>query len=620
MPSPFLIYSAMFNKTYIFFFLLFQFVATRTTQAQWHDAVWNTPYIFPCDSTAPGEYLYYADYFDFKKQSPPKDSNLVLEYTAYQVTILMSDSIGNPIFNTNGMRIWHANNQPMINGDSLLPNYLLFWPNVPWAFLSGANFTFSVPCPETAGSYYIISTEVLDQFNPMEKRDILFSRIDKATSDSTGFVAYKHKKLLESKQTTQMSLIKHANGRDWWLLVPEMILPDSAHMVNKYLITKDSVKLYSTQITNLQGKPNFHVVTPPNGEKLVFQSDQKTQTLDFNRCSGELSNLHTFFLSSPVLGFYSLPAFSPNSRFMYTGPGAELLQFDFIQSSNGILDLDTIASADTVTLLYNTGYVFNLPQLTGTEIFFAHNLAADGKIYHTGGELIKTSYVAMPNLKGKACKRVKWGMDSKYGIQGIPSHPNYRLGPLDGSACDSLGLDNKPLADFWWLADPDSLGNPLDVQFIDNSSYEPQTWSWSFNDGTGLTSMDTNAIHTFPGPGIYEVCLTVCNVNACDTVCKLVELGRTSTQWQNEVLKSSDIRVAPNPASGQVMIEYVLPTKAFDVKLYNAAGIVVGQKQLPEVHHGSIYTDVSGLLPGIYFVVLRDQLGRAYQTKLLVQR
>lgn len=30
----------------------------------------------------------------------------------------------------------------------------------------------------------------------------------------------------------------------------------------------------------------------------------------------------------------------------------------------------------------------------------------------------------------------------------MPNYPNYRLGPLDGSPCDTLGLNNIPLAAF----------------------------------------------------------------------------------------------------------------------------------------------------------------------------
>ncbi|MBK8966601.1 MAG: hypothetical protein IPM36_07930 [Lewinellaceae bacterium] len=58
----------------------------------------------------------------------------------------------------------------------------------------------------------------------------------------------------------------------------------------------------------------------------------------------------------------------------------------------------------------------------------------------------------------------------------MPNFPNYRLGPLDGSPCDTLGLDNLPAAHFRWEF-WDTL-TPLNVSFTDLSIYEPATWQW----------------------------------------------------------------------------------------------------------------------------------------------
>ena len=63
--------------------------------------------------------------------------------------------------------------------------------------------------------------------------------------------------------------------------------------------------------------------------------------------------------------------------------------------------------------------------------------------------------------------------------------PNYRLGPLNSSPCDTLGINNVPVANF---RIDDSL-NLFSRYFYDLSYHEPAEWLWDFGDGT--TSKDT---------------------------------------------------------------------------------------------------------------------------------
>jgi PKD repeat protein len=59
--------------------------------------------------------------------------------------------------------------------------------------------------------------------------------------------------------------------------------------------------------------------------------------------------------------------------------------------------------------------------------------------------------------------------------------------------------------------------NQLTVDFSDNSSPGVTDWLWNFDDGTA--SVSENPTHTFPGPGTYNVCLTVTNSCGSNTVC-----------------------------------------------------------------------------------------------------
>jgi PKD repeat protein len=101
----------------------------------------------------------------------------------------------------------------------------------------------------------------------------------------------------------------------------------------------------------------------------------------------------------------------------------------------------------------------------------------------------------------------------------MPYFPNYRLGPIDGSSCDTLGINNIPVASFYWEA------TGLDVGFSNTSYHEPTSYIWDFGDptgGSGNTSTEVNPHHIYPAPGSYNVCLTAANNNGSDIICKLV--------------------------------------------------------------------------------------------------
>jgi len=59
---------------------------------------------------------------------------------------------------------------------------------------------------------------------------------------------------------------------------------------------------------------------------------------------------------------------------------------------------------------------------------------------------------------------------------------------------------------------------PLDVQFTDESTGEPTSWSWNFGDGE--TSDESDPLHTYLSPGSYTVSLTATGSEGTDTETK----------------------------------------------------------------------------------------------------
>jgi PKD repeat protein len=82
-----------------------------------------------------------------------------------------------------------------------------------------------------------------------------------------------------------------------------------------------------------------------------------------------------------------------------------------------------------------------------------------------------------------------------------------------GNMLDSLPAAPPPVAD---LSGSVTTGIvPLTVEFTDQSTGYPTSWSWSFGDG--MTSVERNPIHTYQAPGTYTVGLTVTNDAGSDT-------------------------------------------------------------------------------------------------------
>lgn len=72
-----------------------------------------------------------------------------------------------------------------------------------------------------------------------------------------------------------------------------------------------------------------------------------------------------------------------------------------------------------------------------------------------------------------------------------------------------IGADCAPglplTADF--SANPTHGDAPLEVQFHDRTSGDPETWYWEFGDGG--TSNEQDPVHIYQDPGIFAVSLTV---------------------------------------------------------------------------------------------------------------
>ncbi|MBK8721821.1 MAG: T9SS type A sorting domain-containing protein [Saprospiraceae bacterium] len=106
--------------------------------------------------------------------------------------------------------------------------------------------------------------------------------------------------------------------------------------------------------------------------------------------------------------------------------------------------------------------------------FSSMQLAPDGKIYITSTSSSKTFYIIdNPDIKGINCKVRKFGTLTAH-FRGLPQYPNYRLGPLKGSPCDTLHVANKDITlddfDIKLFPNPASTDIKIDITL---KEYDP---------------------------------------------------------------------------------------------------------------------------------------------------
>jgi hypothetical protein len=221
--------------------------------------------------------------------------------------------------------------------------------------------------------------------------------------------------------------------------------------------------------------------------------------------------------------------------------------------------------------------------------FYQQILGPDGRIYMTSTNGSRYLHIIRnPENLGFDCNVLQHSITlPTVHAWAVPNFPNYRLGPVDGSICDTLGIDNHVTA-FWRY---DHIGSSKAVSFTDLSYFEPTEWEWSFGDGE--TSEDKSPTHEYNFPGSYNVCLTVRNQFSMDTHCKSIDIVFTL----NESVPGSDgIIIAPNPFTGVTNIHIPIGLSLDCLTIYEISGRIVHKFNNPD----SGLLDLTDLSDGVY--------------------
>ncbi len=385
--------------------------------------------------------------------------------------------------------------------------------------------------------------------------------------------------------------VRHANGRDWWAINFQEHSPYS----NTYLFDQNGIRFHHTDTADVIVQGGLGQTAFSNDGKYLARMDaitiaegQYITLYSFDRCNGQLRRLETFHTEA---GYFTGVAFSPSDRYLYADDNTHLWQWD--------LWSDDINSSQTLIDTFD-GFI----QPGWFEVTFAAMMnAPDGRIYiiSPGGSSKFMHVINHPDLGGASCDFRQHSINLPYwNGRTAPNIPNFRLGPLDGSDCDTLGLNNHPIS--WWRYEDEEIFDWYTQRFTDLSYYDPETWYWDFGDGS--TTDEQSPVHTFE-PGLYHVCLTVSNSFSSDSMCQWMEILTTDIKEAQASLP--DLSIDPNPFSDELIIHSRRERiRTVQFHLYDIHGrLVFHQTEMPV----PLTISMPSLLPGMYYNVITEQDG-----------
>ncbi|HND88831.1 MAG TPA: T9SS type A sorting domain-containing protein [Saprospiraceae bacterium] len=329
----------------------------------------------------------------------------------------MPDSAGQILFYTNGCYIADALGDTMPGGTGLNPGEIHDWvcPSSGYTAPFGAMI---LPIPGSESRYGLFHMGI--RYSP-ERRisygPFYCTIVDMALNGGKGAAIAKNKILADGK-LEPFAAVRHANGRDWWIVVPEY----GSNRYHRFLLNPSGPQgLAVAQVgDSLSCRYIGSSAFAPNGTRYARQQHCGMVVMDFDRCSGGFSNPKRLSIPPMAFGGGGV-AFSPDGDRVFTSTQLSITSADLTQPNP---QLDTVVTVfDAIgtgmgLMQYGPDGRIYIPYLGRSTYLHVLDLPSDQTvIFHQQG-------FPLPVWNDKA----------------LPNLPNFRLGDLHGSPCDSLGI------------------------------------------------------------------------------------------------------------------------------------------------------------------------------------
>lgn len=328
---------------------------------------------------------------------------------------------------------------------------------------------------------------------------MFYQEVDLKLNNGLGQVVQKNVVLDSVDVFDCLTAVKHGNGRDWWLIYrqwgPNAI--DSSNTYYLMLIDSNGITKYPKQnIGAFHHSGSGDISFNREGTKMCFVSwGGMIEYYDFDRCSGIISTPILIEPEKPLGGpypYYSSCVLSPNGNYLYVHSYRNPYQLN-----NIIYQYDLTAT--NISLSKQIIHEFaNLDEGS-----WSMELGSDKKIYiatnylGTGSSLPYSytlhnyvtdnlSVINYPDSAGAACDFQPFSFNLGGGrcYAGLPNNPDYTMGPLAGSVCDTLTAlptIKKPLNNILKVFYHESWG----IAFINADKLKGKQYSFKLYDTSG---------------------------------------------------------------------------------------------------------------------------------------
>ena len=389
----------------------------------------------------------------------------------------VSNADGELLFYSNGVTVWNANHDTMLNGTDLLGD------------TSSSQGVLFIKKPLSDSIYYIFNITFYRLTN-----GLYYSEVNINEAGGLGAITSTKNIHLKGARSEKLQTTIHSNKNDIWIAS----INDRNDSIYVYKIDSSGVnenpiisKTNTDFILNVDLIAEGYIRFSPSGKKLaVIRSSRNISVIelhDFNQETGKVGEVKST-LKVPFKWIYSLD-FSPNEEFLYASVVDKLNLFDPLENFTYELHQYELKNNSLVILDSGDGFLGAVQQTPNGKIIIAKE---------------SESYIGIinyPNLKGKECNYMPWGVKLGSGVcvDGLPNFPSYYF--LDftvdkkcyGSETEFRSY--KPKADslFWDFGDPNSSINysteedPKHI-FSDTGTFDVTLYAY-----TG-TSVDTSIL------------------------------------------------------------------------------------------------------------------------------
>lgn len=379
----------------------------------------------------------------------------------YETQGNISNVNGTLLISSNGIFISDVTGDTMQNGAGINPGQFTsdFSNNglpIPYG-------NIVLPMPGDSNKFVLIhQTGNYNAPSALSATEIYYSEIDMTLNSGYGSVTSKNNVIISGSFGWGIAACKHANGRDWWIVA----LSDSAKIAFNFLLTPNFLQFISSQNLSIPGFYGFvgQPTFSPDGNKFAFASSNgnslgfwtsRVQLFNFDRCSGNLVLDTLIDYSDGNVGIGT--AFSPNSKYLYFSTTEQIYQ----------IDTDTSNIGATYQLVALNDTFQSAPPVFYTNFYLMY-LAANGKIYISStSSVLHLHEMNYPDSAGVACDVQLHNIYTTHFYIGVPNHPNYYLGALTGSPCDTLGIGMSELEhDFKFSVSPNPATGDFRIMYL----------------------------------------------------------------------------------------------------------------------------------------------------------